>query len=296
MEEKIKVKKDVSQSKKVGIGVVALAVFTPIFLSLFMNLEIFSKALGDANGWLSYWGGYFGALIGAITVFIATSLQLKAQKSLQKETLEVQLESMIESARLSDKQQRELIISNLRINKIDSLVQELLHLNILNFEWFNILRQYNYRYNLAKKKKEEIQALLEAEKKSNRREIKSIKTRIIKKEAELRVNVDLVDEYLEQETFKRNEIRHSSAKLKSEAMFIEGLEKELDELRKYQNELLNKFYQINESNKISEKEYEEKVDLHIDKFMGISNVTIRQCKMRLDQEILSFERGNHKRY
>lgn len=296
MKEKIKKKKEVDYLRKIGIGAVSLAVLIPIFLSLFMRFEIFEKALGDANGWLGYWGGYFGAIIGAVTVFIATSLQLKAQKSLQKETLEVQLESMIESARLNDKQQRELIISNLRINKIDSLVQELLHLNILNFEWFNILRQYNYHYHSAKKTKEEIekdQELLKAEKRLSRREIKSIKSRITKKEAELKSDFDLIDGYLEQETFKRNEISHSSAKLKSDAMFIEGLDEELDEFRKYQHKLLNMFYEINKNNKISWTEYDKKVELNIDKFMEISNETIRQCKKRLDTEILSFEKGDN---
>ncbi|MBG0918936.1 hypothetical protein [Exiguobacterium sp. SRB7LM] len=153
MGEKLIKKKEVNYLRRIGIGAVILIVLTPVILSLFMHVEIFSKAIGDANGWLSYWGGYFGAIIGAVTVSIATSLQLKAQKSLQKETLKVQLESMIESARLNDKQQRELIISNLRINKIDNLVQELLHLNTLNFEWFNILRNYNDHYNFAKKRK-----------------------------------------------------------------------------------------------------------------------------------------------
>ncbi|MBG0918935.1 hypothetical protein [Exiguobacterium sp. SRB7LM] len=110
----------------------------------------------------------------------------------------------------------------------------------------------------------------------------------------MKADFDLIYEYLEQETFKRNEISHSSAKLKSEAMFVEGLEAELDEFRKYQHKLLEIFHEINKNNKISWKEYDKKVELNSEKFMKISNQTIRQCKKRLDKEILSFKKGDNK--
>lgn len=126
-------------------GFLIPALLIPVFLSWFMHFDVFSEALGDANGWLGYWGGYLGALMGAITVFIATSLQLKSQEKLHKETLNGQMESI----KITDRQQRELAIANLRINKIDSVVQELIHLNILNFERFNILTTYNYYNDLV---------------------------------------------------------------------------------------------------------------------------------------------------
>ncbi|MFY0800938.1 hypothetical protein [Peribacillus frigoritolerans] len=315
MAEDDKKKKGVDLFKVFGVVVIILAIATPIILSVFMHAEIFSKALGDANGWLGYWGGYLGAIIGAITVFIATSLQLKSQKNLHKETLDAQIASIEESARLNDQQQREFTISNLRINKIDSLVQELLHLNLLNSERFNILRECNYYYHLVKVADEKIKKeimLLKAEKivegkvikstqsfkipkeKLNNSNIKRKRRRIdIKKALEKRnENINLKYKYLEQETAKRNEISVSSAKLKSEAMFVNGLDNELNAFRGYQREVIDLFYKLNVKNNISKKKYDSLLNLHADKFMRENNKAIWKCKQRLDKELLSFQKGN----
>lgn len=297
VKEQASKEQNVNHLKWMGIGVVILAIGTPIALSRLMHNELFSNSLGDANGWLGYWGGYFGAIIGAITVFIATSLQLQLQKSLQKETLEVQLESMIESAKLNDKQQRELTISTLRVNKIDSVVQELLHLNILNFERFNILRQYNYydcvEKNLVMKIKRD-HLLLKTEKTLNRRDAKSIKIKIMDNEKKRIANNELINKLLEQETFKRNEIRLSSAKIKSEAMFVKDLDEQLDDFRGYQDEIIDLFYEANRNNNLTWNEYDDLIENHTDKFMRMNNKTIRKCKSRLDEELLLFEEGNNK--
>ena len=315
MAEEDKKKKGVELFKVFGVVVIILAIATPIILSVSMHVDIFSKALGDANGWLGYWGGYLGAIIGAITVFIATSLQLKSQKKLHKETLKVQIASIEESARLADQQQRELTISNLRINKIDSLVQELIHLNILNSDRFNILRDCNYYNHLVKVDDEKIKnemMLLKAEKilngkviistrsinipkeKLNNSNIKRKRRRIdIEKALEKRnKNKNLKYRYLEQETVKRNEIRFSSAKLKSEAMFVDGLDDELNEFRGYQNEVLDFFYELNVKNNISKDSYDSLIEFHVDKFMQENNKAIWKCKQRLDKELLSFQKGN----
>ncbi|MDR4928269.1 hypothetical protein [Peribacillus simplex] len=316
MAEEDKKKKCVVLFKVFGVVVIILVIATPIILSVFMHAEIFSKALGDANGWLGYWGGYLGAIIGAITVFIATSLQLKSQKNLHKETLVVQKASIEESARLNDQQQREFTISNLRINKIDSLVQELLLLNLKNSERFNILRECNYYNHLVKVADEKIKKeimLLKVEKiveegkvikstqsfkipkeKLNNSNIKRKRRRIdIKKALEKRnENINLKYEYLEQETAKRNEIRVSSAKLKSEAMFVNGLDNELNAFRGYQSEVIDLFYNLNVKNNISKDEYDSLIEFHVDKFMRENNKAIWKCKQRLDKELLSFQKGN----
>lgn len=316
-EDKKKKGKDLYRVFAIGIIIIViiLAIITPIFLSVFMHFEIFSKALGDANGWLGYWGGYLGAIIGAITVFIATSLQLKSQKRLHKETLDVHISSMKESAWLNDQQQRQLTISNLRINKIDSLVQELIHLNILNSDRFNILRQCNYYNHLVKVADEKIKneiMLLNVEKildgkvikstqsikipkgKLNNSNIKRKRKRIdIKKALEKRNEYNnLKYEYLEQETVKRNKIRFSSAKLKSEAMFVSGLDDELNEFRGYQSKVLDLFYELNVENNISKKEYDSIIEFHVEKFMRENNRAIWKCKQRLNNELLSFQKGD----
>lgn len=315
MAEEDKKKKGVVLFKVFGVVVIILVIATPIILSVFMHAEIFSKALGDANGWLGYWGGYLGAIIGAITVFIATSLQLKSQKNLHKETLELQKSSVEISAKLADQQQRDLTISTLRINKIDSLVQELMYLETLNTDRFNILRSCNYYNHLVKLDTDKIRyekKLLKAERllngkgkittrfikiskvKLNNNKIKRKRNRIdLKKVIERRKeNIELHYEYLEKETAKRVEIRLSSAKLKSYAMFVEGLEDDLDEFRGYQTEILKLFYKLNVDNTISNDDYESLIEFHGNKTMKESNKAIMRCKQRLDRELLLFQKGN----
>ncbi|HAW4413306.1 TPA: hypothetical protein JLW60_004688 [Escherichia coli] len=301
-----------------------LVALIPIALAHFMHKPIFSTALGDANGWLGFWGGYIGAIVGALTVYLVTSKQLEAQRELHNETLvtqtklhetnmieqrKLQMESIHESAKLNDLRQRELIISNMRIDKIEMIVQDLISLNIINFERFNIIRTYN-QYNSRIK---EIEKILREEKKK-RSVANSLKNRTIKIEYSLKINkrkfarlfkkydfkmlletrskyLGTKDDLLEKETNKRNEIRKISAKMKSDAMFA-GLDDTLDTFRGYQNEVLNKFYNEIVKNEINENDMYSLLDFHIDEFMTLSNEAIQICKRRLNAEISTFIKGN----
>ncbi|MDH2363779.1 hypothetical protein [Priestia megaterium] len=145
----------------------ALAVLLiPIAIAFFMHFKVFSHALGDANGWLGYWGGYLGVLIGAATVYILTHKQLKTQEKLHKgaltsqlklhkENLEhqknLQMDSIKVSADMNDQRQRDLIIANLRIEKIDKLVVEIINVSGMISERFNILRDYIRIYDIREK-------------------------------------------------------------------------------------------------------------------------------------------------
>lgn len=312
-----------------------LVAIIPIALARFMHNPKFSTALGDANGWLGFWGGYIGAIVGALTVYLVTIKQLETQRILHNDTLKtqtklhnealvtqtdfhknnmieqrkLQMESIQESAKLNDLRQRDLIISNMRIDKIEIIVQDLISLNIINFERFNIIRDYN-QYNARIK---EIEKILLEEKKM-RSVAKSLKHKTIKIEHSFRINkkkftrlfrkynfnslietrskyLGIKDDLLEKETNKRNEIRKISAKMKSDALFA-GLDESLDSFRAYQNDVMQLFTDEIVKNEIKEKEMISLLDSHIEKFMKLSNEAIKDCKTRLNSEVTTFLNGN----
>ena len=296
---------------------------TPISIALFMHGDIFSKALGDANGWLSYWGGYLGALIGAATVYIATRQQLKTQEKLHAESLkkqtdlhkdnliqqkEIQLESIRMSTEQNDDRQRDLLIVNLRINKIDNVVQDLIKINILNSERFNLLSRYN-QYNNWKKdlviriNKERM--MIRVEKIPNKkvrqsfRSLKIDKSNLYKlKHKRINLNKTLekeeayankINDLLDQETRIRNEIRLLSAKIKSDAMFAD-LDDDLNSFRRYQDNILDLFYQKVEDDNLSEKDLYDLIDFHREEFRKLNNGALWACKKELNAQLLMLQK------
>ncbi|MGE6376599.1 hypothetical protein [Peribacillus muralis] len=314
------------------IGIILIILLIPIFITILMHIDIFSGALGDANGWLGYWGGYLGALIGAATVYIVTTMQLQTQRKLHEENLKAQIrlneESIKEQLRLhnsnieqqrelqsksikiNDSRERELIIANLRLNKIDSLIQELILINRLNSERFNILRSYNF-YNDMKKdcenkiyeerKQRKFMKILESSKKSvisskyrkfPKNKVNKIKYKNINLEKILvrrKEYFEKREEVMDQETEKRNEIRISSAKIKSEGLYVNQIDDELNSFRVYQTEIIELFYNEVLNDNKSLDEFYSLIDYHDEKFMKKNNAAIHLCVRKLNQELNKLE-------
>ncbi|MFC4322617.1 hypothetical protein [Litchfieldia salsa] len=310
--------------------ITGLVLVIPLCISFLMHLNVFSKALGDANGWLGYWGGYLGALIGAATVYLLTNKQIQAQKELHKETLngqlklhesnliqqrKLQMDSIEESAKVNDQRQRELIIAQLKISKIELIIQDLITIQTLSTERFNSLRHYN-QYNVLKKslvksiknKRSRIRAQMILDRKSVTMSKSTITIQLgrlnniqrkykrfkLDKALELRkYYLEKIDEILEKETDIRNEIRKHSAKIKSNAM-ISNFDDELNEYRGYLNNVSEVFYEIVSKDRLSELGFYGLIDFHVDKHLIETNKALNKCKKRLSEELLLFSRGEVK--
>ncbi|MBD8847319.1 hypothetical protein [Priestia megaterium] len=311
--------------KKFLLWGLIIAIITPIAIAYFMHKDIFSRALGDANGWLGYWGGYLGALIGAATVYIATRQQLETQKKLHMESLEkqtelhrdnliqqkeLQLESIRIGAEQNDERQRDLLIVDLRIKKIDSVVQDLINLNILNWERFNLLSEYN-GYNDRKKnlnirirKEKGIITLEKLSKKKVKRPLRLLKIRKnnLYKLRQKRINlekalakrneyINLINDLLDRETRKRNEIRSLSAKVKSDAMFAD-LDDDLDAFRGYQDYILEFFYQKVLEDTLPKESFDNLIKSRSEELQKLNNKAIWLCKSKLNAQLLLLQKGS----
>lgn len=311
--------------KKFLLWGLIIAIITPISIAFFMHEDIFSRALGDANGWLGYWGGYFGALIGAATVYIATRQQLETQKKLHMESLEkqtelhrdnliqqkeLQLESIRIGAEQNDERQRDLLIVDLRIKKIDSVVQDLINLNILNWERFNLLSEYN-TYNDRKKnlnmrirKERRIIIVEKISEKKVKRSVRLLKIHKnnLHKLRQKRINlekaidrkneyINLINDLLDKETRKRNEIRLLSAKVKSDAMFAD-LDDDLNSFRGYQDYILEFFYQIVIEDALSKESFDNLIKARSEELQKLNNKAIWLCKNKLNSQLLLLQKGS----
>lgn len=295
----------------------------PLILAICMNFNIFSHTLGDANGWLGYWGGYLGALIGAATVFILTQKQLKIQEKLHEDSLANQLklhkENLVQqenlqiknikvTSEIEDKRQRDLIIANLSIQKIDKLVVEIISLNELLSKRFNILRNFG-RLHLKREKlfrkilkegrrrsfmekynrliyKGNLLTTSPFKKISKRRLLKIRRSQLGYKD-----NIDLVNKYqkqkfglLDEETVVRNKIISSSATIKSDSMFVD-LDDNLNLFREKITKDLGFFYNLLENNQLINEEFLTIVDNFQEELMELSNKSIEVCKKTLKEEL-----------
>lgn len=321
--EKVK-EKESSLVKLIFIILIISVIASPILLSVFMHLDLFSKSLGDANGWLSYWGGYLGALIGAATVYFVTNIQMKKQTELHQETLKIQtelhnknlieqrniqMESIKESAHINDLRQRDLVIAELRINKIEKIINDLIKLHGYNSDRFNIFRTYN-QYNHRRiriKKIIGIEIVLnKIEKKLNPKQIIKFKSpfKLKRKDLEkfnikrhnLKSLIELknkdniaCDNLLDEETKLRNEIMLVSATIKTEALFV-GLDEQLDSFRGYQDQLLSLFYDLVVEDNTTEEHFYGIIESHRAKLMALVNDAIRLCQKSLQYELIIFRR------
>lgn len=307
-------------------GIIFIILLIPIFVAVLMHIDVFSRALGDANGWLGYWGGYLGALIGAATVYIVTTMQLRTQRKLHEQNLKeqfdlhnsnlvhqrkLQMESIKISADINDLRERDLIIANLRINKLDTIIQELIIVNKLNSDRFNILNTYN-QYNHIRKKLN-IQIKKERERRDLIKFLRSIKeirlstqyllipkTKVNRKMYK-KIDWDKVvvrrnkysancDDLLDKETEKRNEIRVSSAKIKSEGLIVK-IDDELDSFRGFQTNVLNLFQTSIISDTLSERSFKTLLETHEKRFLVENNKVINLCADKLTGEIKAFKKN-----
>lgn len=307
-------------------GILFFVLIIPIIIALLMHKDVFSGALGDANGWLGYWGGYLGALIGALTVYIVTRMQLETQRKLHEKNFQeqldlhnsnlehqraLQMESINVSADINDLRERDLIISNLRINKLDTIIQELINLNKLNSDRFYILSTYN-QYNHLRKKLN-IKINKERERRNlimylrNIKEIRLSKQYILVPKTKLKrkkykkTDWEKVflrrneysakcDDLLDKETEKRNEIRVSSAKIKSEGLIVK-LDDELNSFRVYQINLLKIFQDSIISNTLPETSFKNLLETHEKKFLVEINKVIHLFADKLTGELESFKKN-----
>ncbi|MGE8079037.1 hypothetical protein [Peribacillus loiseleuriae] len=305
------------------ISIALVLLLIPVIIAWFMHFEVFSYALGDANGWLGYWGGFLGASISAATVYIVTSQQVKAQKKLHEENLveqirlheinlekqrEIQMESITESAKLSDRRQRELIIANMRLDKIESIVQELMIIQGVSSERFNILRTYNQYHH--ERKKIEIKLIKERDRRklikflSGLKEIKVYEKTIkvsktkLKNKKHKNYNVEKAitklnnldkkcNDLLDKETEKRNVIIISSAKLKTESLFVK-LDDDLNSFRGFITEVLEFFSNLIRRDDKREDEFYSLIDFYEDEFLKRNNRAIGLCTRKMNGEVENF--------
>ncbi|MEO2222657.1 hypothetical protein [Priestia megaterium] len=325
------------------LGGLIITLIIPVLIACFMHFNVFSHALGDANGWLGFWGGYLGALVGAATVYILTHQQLKTQRELHKETIEgqtqlhqenlihqrqLQMESIEISADMSDQRQRGLIVANLRINKIDNLMSEIITLNGVVSDRFNALRKYaeytDWRKQLIKKIQREIkrkksinkyqsifrngQIKLESRHTIRKliistrrlRKVQYNQLKLDKMKEEIYKYREKINELLEEETLLRNKIALMSATIKSESI-VANLEDELDFFRKVQTDNLNNFHALlteNQNLKPDERKGKAEVLPLIDKAqvksLSLVNQALAICREKREKEIFLFTTKNGK--
>lgn len=233
---------------------------------------------------------------------------MKLHLSSFEEQKKLQMESITVSAKLNDKRQRELIIANIKFNKIESIIQELIILNGLNTERFNIIRTYN-QYNHIRKNWDK-KIIAERERRKLFRYLHSLKkirlsgkTINISKKKIRKLNTTQLDiekalpirnnynsscnDLLDKETEKRNEIRVSSAKIKSEGIFV-NLDIELDSFRGYQARVLELFHDLIVEDVKDEESFLTLIEVYEDDFLKRSNAAIRICTDKLNRELNYF--------
>lgn len=298
--------------KKTVIWIVVILTSIPVILTLLMHCDIFSYALGDANGWLSYWGGYLGALIGAGIVFVVTNQQMKIQKSLHDETLkkqtkinkdnietqldihnrnmkeqkELQIEAIHKQTSLSDKKERELTISKIKLDKLDLIVQHLIELEGLTTTRFNLIREILYYKRYIAK----VRSLI---RKNNYRLYHKNANRenIIRRENKFKMQIENEQKELsyiwDKETNMRIEIRVLSAKIKSESMFVD-MDDSLDNLRGDVNEGLSYFHEVIREEEIPYDKTLKEVDQENQHTINLINRSLSKCKSKIDAEMEKF--------
>ncbi|WP_243495775.1 hypothetical protein [Priestia aryabhattai] len=317
------------------LGGLIIALIIPIFIACFMHFGVFSHALGDANGWLGFWGGYLGALVGAATVYILTRQQLKTQRELHTETIEgqtklheenlihqrkLQMESIEISADMSDQRQRDLIVANLRIDKVDKLIQEIISLNGIISERFNVLRRYaEYNdlkndllrrvYNEQRRRRsvkifqkltrgKQIKVHIPYKKilisRSKFKKYLYNQTKLENRKKRINEYVEKIDRLLEEETLIRGKIRLINATIKSESI-IANLEDELDKFRGTQTTNLETFRSIIANNQslpikdqMGKKDLLFMIDKQDERLMALSNQVLGICRERLEKELFLF--------
>lgn len=301
------------------LGGLAIALIIPVLIAYLMHSNVFSHALGDANGWLGFWGGYLGALVGAATVYILTRQQLKTQKELHDQNLqyqkELQMDSIKVSADMNDLRQRDLIVANLRIDKIDKIIQDIIALNGIVSERFNVLSAYA-QYAEAKEKIE-FYIIKELKRRKSirpyRRLLKKSKLNLKKQKPISIINAfelgkfrpsqtnfeqwknkilkydEIINNLKEQETELRNKIILALATIKSESMFVK-LEEELDSFRNTHHDTLEIFYELlaKEDHGVKPGAILFLIEKHHDRLQKLSNKTLRVCKRKLDDELYLF--------
>lgn len=227
-----------------------IALILPLILSFTMHMDLLSNALGDANGWLGFWGGYLGAIIGAITVAVVTSIQMKGQRELHRETIkeqrDLQIQSINEAAELNDKQQREIAVNNITLQKLDIITEHLIELMELNTTRFNLVRRIieynNYNEQILNDKIQlfiqhsqlDKENLEEKENKDLNEQLKVIKEKNME-------YLGLTDDLKEEETTYRLKIMALSAKVLSESLLVD-LEATIEPFRKKQSEVVTDIY------------------------------------------------------
>lgn len=100
------------------IGIILIFAVIPLIIAGGVSSTLFDKVKGDANGWLGFWGGYIGGTGGAIIAgYIALNVamaQIKKQADISMEHIRLQME-------LEDKRQREFLLIEMRIQKVQEM-------------------------------------------------------------------------------------------------------------------------------------------------------------------------------
>lgn len=253
------------------IAIISLTLLITAFGFVYL---IFDYVLNLSESNFSGVVAFLGSIIGGALTFIGVLITIKRNFELNKENLKyqenIQKSSINKSAELNNKKERELIVANIQFSKLDLIVQHLIENNLLNTERFNVLRRYIdccERINVVHKKRggsfgessyeEEIKPLFE----------------------ELNI-------LLEEETELRIKIMHLSAKIKSDSMYIDGMDDKLDSFRVFQTDTLEEF-----SDLIRQRKYDfgKLIEIRGDKIMKMSNESIRLCKRKIQEEMLDFQ-------
>ncbi|SFH40757.1 hypothetical protein SAMN04487776_11332 [Priestia megaterium] len=97
--------------------------------------------------------------------------------------------------------------------------------------------------------------------------------------------INLINDLLDKETRKRNEIRLLSAKVKSDAMFAD-LDDDLNSFRGYQDYILEFFYQIVIEDALSKEFFDNLIKARSEELQKLNNKAIWLCKNKLNSQLL----------
>lgn len=252
------------------ITIISLALLITTFGFIYLVFDlVFNLSETNFSGIVAFLGSI---IVGALT-FIGVIITIKKNREINHDNLEhqksLQLESINKAAELNDKKERQLIVANIKFGKLDLIVQYMIESNSLNNERFNVIRDYiDCRISLR-----------EARKIAVSDEQPTITSRI----------KNLTDELyllLDEETRLRIKITSLSAKIKSDSLYINGLDDKLDSFRVFQTYILEEFSEL-----IRQKEYDfgDLLEEKSEKLMERVNASIRLCTEIIKEEMVKLE-------
>lgn len=259
------------------IAIISMALLIVIIGFIYLIFDFtFNLSESNFSGIVSFLGSI---IVGALT-FIGVIITIKKNSEINHDNLEhqkkLQLESINKAAELNDKRERQLIVANIKFRKLDSIVQHMIENNSLNDERFNIIRNYiDCRKRIRSTRKTKYTSV-------------TLDVKIGRKHLNDRLNAlnDELNVLLDEETKLRIEIMSISAKIKSDSLYIEGLDTKLDSFRVFQADIIEEFSEL-----IRREEYEfeenlkEKSEMHLDKV----NESIRLCTDMINEEMKELE-------